>query len=277
MKEFCFSVENNFNNYKAIDFLKAKGVSKEIIQKVKFGGIKINQTIINNANQKVCGGDIVTIILPPDNINEYVVPIKENLKVLYEDEYMLAVKKESGVLTHSSKHNNAISLEQIILGYLGSDTCFRPVNRLDRDTSGIVLVAKDMFTASLLSKEMKDGLIKKTYSALVVGRPKENHFIIEKSIKRLSENSMKRVCDDSGDYAKTECFFVAEQNGLSTLEINLHTGRTHQIRVHLASIGLPLFADSLYGERIDGKTYDLCAKTLEFIHPFTKEKIKLSI
>ena len=277
MKEFSFKVGSEYDNFKIIDFLKSVGVSKEIILKVKFGGIKLNQTIISNVNDKVNSGDKVKIILPPDIINEHVVPIKENLKVIYEDEYLLAVKKESGVLTHSSKHNNAKSLEQIVLGYLGSDTCFRPVNRLDRDTSGIVLVAKDMFTASLLSKEMKDGLIKKTYSALVVGRPKENHFIIEKSIKRLDEKSMKRVCDDSGDYAKTECFFISEQNGLSTLEITLHTGRTHQIRVHLASIGLPLFADSLYGEKIDGKTYDLCAKTLEFIHPFTKEKIKLSI
>ncbi len=277
MKEFSFVVKEEFNNYKAIDFLKAKGVSKEIIQKVKFGGIKINQIIINNANQKLSGGDCVTIMLPPDNINEYVVPIKENLKVLYEDDYMLAVKKESGVLTHSSKHNSVKSLEQIVLGYLGSGVCFRPINRLDRDTCGIVLVAKDMFTASLLSQEMKDGLIKKTYSAVIVGKPKENHFIIEKPIKRLSENSMKRVCDDSGDYAKTECFFVGEQNGLSTLDITLHTGRTHQIRVHLASIGHPLYADSLYGQKIDGKTYSLSAKTLEFIHPFTKEKIKLSI
>ena len=108
--------------------------------------------------------------------------IKEDIKVLYEDDYLLAVKKESGVLTHSSKHNNIKSLEQIVLGYLGN-ICFRPINRLDRDTSGIVLVAKDMFTASLMSKEMKEGLIKKTYSAVVVGKPKQNHFIIEKPIR----------------------------------------------------------------------------------------------
>ena len=277
MKEFSFNVTEKFNDYKVIDFLKSQGVSREIILKVKFGGIKLNKTIISNANQKVKSGDSVVIILPPDKINQYVTPIKENLCVLYEDEYLLAVKKEKGVLTHSSKHNKIKSLEQIILGYLGENICFRPINRLDRDTSGIVLVAKDMFTASLLSKEMKDGLIKKIYSAVVVGKPKQNHFIIEKPIKRLNENSMKRVCDESGDYAKTECFFVGEQNGLSTLDITLHTGRTHQIRVHLSSIGLPLFADSLYGQKVDGKTYSLCAKTLEFIHPFTKEKIILSI
>ena len=70
---------------------------------------------------------------------------------------------------------------------------------------------------------------------------------------------------------------MSEENGLSVLDIILHTGRTHQIRVHLSSIGLPLYADSLYGQKIDGKTYSLSAKTLEFIHPFTKENIKLSI
>lgn len=277
MKEFSFSVNKEFNNYKIIDFLKAVGVSKEIILKVKFGRIKLNQTIVSNASEKVKSGDIVTIILPQDKPNEFITPIKEKIDIVYEDDYLLAVKKGSGVLTHSSRHNKTKSLEQIILSYLGSGICFRPVNRLDRDTSGIVLVAKDTFTASLMSKEMKDGLIKKTYSAIVVGKPNQNHFIIEKPIKRFSENSMKRVCDDNGDYAKTECFFVGEKEGLSTLDIILHTGKTHQIRVHLASVGLPLYADSLYGEKVDGKTYSLCAKTLEFVHPFTKEKIKLSI
>ncbi len=276
MREFLFNVTEKFNDYKVIDFLKSQGVSKEIILKVKFGGIKLNKTIICNANQKVKSGDSVTIILPPDKINQYVTPIKEKLCVLYEDEYLLAVKKEKGVLTHSSKHNKIKSLEQIVLGYLG-EVCFRPINRLDRDTSGIVLVAKDMFTASKMSNEMKQGLFKKTYSAVVVGKPTEKHFFIEKPIKRQDENSMKRVCDDSGDYAKTECIFISEKDGLSTLDIILHTGRTHQIRVHLSSIGLPLYADSLYGEKIDGKTYDLCAKTLEFTHPFTNERIKLSI
>jgi 23S rRNA pseudouridine1911/1915/1917 synthase len=277
MKEFLFKVTEKFNDYKVIDFLKSQGVSREIILKVKFGGIKLNQTIISNSNQKVKRGDMVTIILPPDKINQYVTPIKEKLCVLYEDEYLLAVKKEKGVLTHSSKHNSVKSLEQIVLGYLDEKICFRPINRLDRDTSGIVIVAKDMFTASLLSNEMKKGLFKKTYSAVVVGSPTEEHFFIEKPIKRQDGVSMKRVCDEGGDYAKTECIFISEKDGLSTLDIILHTGRTHQIRVHLASIGLPLYADSLYGKKIDGKTYELCAKTLEFTHPFTKERIKLSI
>ena len=133
-----------------------------------------------------------------------------------------------------------------------------------------------MLTASFLSEQMKRGEIKKTYSALVVGKPKENHFFIEKPIKRISENSMKRVCDKDGQYAKTECFVVGEtKDGFTQIDAKLHTGRTHQIRVHLSSIGLPLYADALYGEKVEGKTYTLHAKSLEFIHPFTKEKIKL--
>ena len=133
-----------------------------------------------------------------------------------------------------------------------------------------------MITASFLGEQMKRGEIKKTYTAIVVGKPNEKHFFIEKPIKRQNENSMKRVCADDGQFAKTECQVVCElDDGLTVLDLKLHTGRTHQIRVHLSSIGLPLYADALYGQKVDGKTYTLHAKSLEFIHPFTKEKIFL--
>ena len=216
--------------------------------------------------------------MPPDEPCEFTSINNYPIKVVYEDEYMLAVKKEKGVLTHSSKGNGALSLEEIVCGYfLPTPFTFRPINRLDRDTSGIVLIAKDMLTASFLSEQMKKGDIKKTYSALVLGKAKEKHFVIEKPIKRISENSMKRVVADDGQYAKTECFVVGETNdGFTQIDAKLHTGRTHQIRVHLSSIGLPLYADALYGEKVDGKTYTLHAKSLEFIHPFTKEQIKLT-
>ncbi len=277
MKEFVFIVDEKFNNYKCIDFLKSIGISTEIIGKVKFGGIFVDGKKISNINDRVKLNEKVKIVLPEDSPNLYITPKKEKLQIIFEDNYMLAVKKEKGILTHSSKGNNALSLEEIVCGYfLPNPFTFRPINRLDRDTSGIVLIAKDMLTASLLSEQMKNGNIKKTYSALVLGKPKEKHFFIEKPIKRISENSMKRVVANDGQYAKTECNVIGElDGGLTVVDAKLHTGRTHQIRVHLSSIGLPLYADALYGEKIEGKTYNLHAKSLEFTHPFTKEKIKL--
>ncbi|MBO7149911.1 MAG: RluA family pseudouridine synthase [Clostridia bacterium] len=277
MKEFVFTVEQKFNNYKCIDFLKSISISAEIIGKVKFGGVFVGEKQLSNINERVNAGAQVKIVLPLDEPNPYITPQKSKLDIVFEDEYMLAVNKHKGVLTHSSKSNSAPSLEEMVCGYfLPNPFTFRAINRLDRDTSGIVLIAKDMLTASFLGEQMKRGEIKKTYSALVVGRPNAKHFIIEKPIKRQSENSMKRVVADDGQFAKTECFVVGEtKDGFTQIDLKLHTGRTHQIRVHLSSIGLPLYADALYGEKVEEKTYTLHAKCLEFTHPFTKEHVKL--
>jgi hypothetical protein len=112
--------------------------------------------------------------------------------------------------------------------------------------------------------------------AVVVGRPKNDSFFIEKPILKV-DGTVKRVIDDSGKYAKTECRFVKDLGGgLSLISVTLHTGRTHQIRVHLSSVGLPLYADSLYGTEVKGKTYILHASGLTFIHPFTNKKIEIT-
>lgn len=279
MKEFIFVVHQQFNNIKTIDFLKSQGVSDEIIKKVKFGGVFVNGVLLKNVNDVVNSGDEVKIVLPPDNPNPYVLPIKAPLDVIYEDQYLIAVNKPKGTLTHSSRHNKTVALEQVVCGYfLPQPFTFRAVNRLDRDTSGIVLIAKDAFTASLLSKMIKDGEMQKTYSALVVGEVSSEHFIIEKPIKRSSPSSMKRICAGDGKYAKSECTLVKRLNdGKSIIDVILHTGRTHQIRVHLSSIGFPLYADSLYGEKIEGQTYTLHAKELKFVHPITKKEMVIKI
>lgn len=277
MKKFEFKVGEKFNNYKTIDFLKGIGISSVIIQKIKFSGVYINERKINNVNERVEMGNKVKIVLPEDEGNSYVVPILGKLNILFEDDYLLAVVKERGMLTHCSKSNNQPALDQLVCGYfLPNKFTFRAINRLDRDTSGIVLIAKDMLTASLLGEQMKKGLIKKTYWATVVGKPIEKHFFIEKPIKRQNQNSMIRVCAPDGKYAKTECTVIKQlEENKCILEIDLHTGRTHQIRVHLASIGLPLYADNLYGTAVENETYSLCAKKLKFTHPFTGEELLL--
>ena len=278
MKEFIFIVDQQFNNVKALEFLSEKGVSDEIIKKVKFGGVFINGVVLKNANEKLSLGDEVKMVLPLDTPNLFVQPIKAPLDVIYEDEYLLAVNKPKGMLTHSSRHNQTVALEQVVCGYfLPRPFTFRAVNRLDKDTSGIVLIAKDEYTASLLSKQIKEGKMQKTYSALVVGEAPSERFIIEKPIKRISPNLIKRTCAEDGQYAKTECVLVKRLNdGKSIIDVILHTGRTHQIRVHLSSVGLPLFADSLYGEKVEGATYTLHAKQLKFIHPITKNEMVIT-
>ncbi|MBR2385059.1 MAG: RluA family pseudouridine synthase, partial [Clostridia bacterium] len=275
MKEFIFVVDRQFNNIKPLTFLSEMGVSDEIIKKVKFGSVFINGEVLKNANDSLSVGDKVKFILPPDKPNPYVLPIKAPLDVIYEDQYLIAVNKPKGILTHSSRHNQTASLEQVVCGYfLPLPFTFRPVNRLDKDTSGIVLIAKDAYTASLLSEQIAKGEMQKTYSALVVGELPSEHFIIEKPIKRLSPSSIKRTCADDGTYAKSECTLIKKLNdGKSLIDVRLHTGRTHQIRVHLSSVGLPLFADSLYGEKVEGQTYTLHAKELKFIHPITKKEM----
>lgn len=279
MQEVVFLVNEKLNNLKAVDLLKKQGVSDEIIKKVKFGGVFVNDVVLNNVNDRVCVGDVVKVVLPLDKPNPYVKPIKGDLHVVYEDEHILAVIKPKGMLTHSSRSNQTIALDQLVCGcFAPKPFTFRAVNRLDRDTSGIVLIAKDAFTASLLGEQMKQGKIIKTYSALVVGTPDSERFVIEKPIKRQSPTGMKRECSSDGKYARSECFVAKRlENGNSIIDVVLITGRTHQIRVHLSSIGYPLYADGLYGKGVDGETYTLCAKKLQFLHPITKKEMVLEI
>ncbi len=272
MKEFSFIVKESQKGLKVKELLKENGVSIEILLKVKVGNIFLNGQVVKNVNNLVTTNDVVLMKLPKDEKNKYVEPIVADLQVLYEDDYFFAVNKPKGVLTHSLKYNKTPSLEQMFYGYFkNEDISFRPINRLDKDTSGIVLIAKDTFSASLLGEELKSGRIKKTYLAVVKNKPTKTHFIIEKPILKLP-NTVKRICDENGKYAKTEFYYIQKLSNGHLLEAILHTGRTHQIRVHLQSENLTLLGDDLYGDStIDG--YILHAKKIEFTHPFTKELI----
>ena len=255
------------------EFLLQHGFTATLIKKVKFGGVSINgQTVTMRGTVKY--GDTIFVNFP-DSISEGIPPIEMPLDIIYEDDYMIAVNKPKNMPTHPSKGNNLPTLANGIMAYFGGNHTFRSINRLDRDTSGIVLMAKNAYSAAALSNSMKKGEFKKKYIAKIAGVPKEKHGIIDAPIRRESEGEMKRIVADDGKRAVTEYTVLCDNGENSLVEVLLHTGRTHQIRVHFSYIGHPLVGDFLYGERIENESYSLHCFELSLPHPKTKETMVL--
>ena len=257
------------------EFLKKRcGFSRALITKVKYGGVSINGEVVH-MRATVLPGDTVTVVFPTEE-NEFIPPIDIPLDIVYEDEYMLAVNKPKNMPTHPSRGNSLPTLANAVRSYLGGGRLFRAVNRLDRDTSGIVIIAKDQLTAGALSESMKRGEFEKKYLALLSGTPDKESGRIDAPIERECEGNIKRIVRQDGKRAITEYKIIKKlPSGDSIAEIRLFTGRTHQIRVHMAFIGHPLRYDFLYGEREDGEIYKLHCKSISLPHPITRKPITL--
>lgn len=230
-----------------------------------------------HTNYKMLPGDALTLTLtepPPD------FPAEDGeIRVLFEDEGILAVQKPRGMIVHPTHARLTGTLANLVWGYIqrtGGDGC-HIVNRLDRDTGGVVLFAKNSHVCAL----MGDAVTEKIYQAVVCGIPAENSGSITFPIRRQSEGDMKRVCAEDGSEARTDYRVLQSGNGLSLLELRLHTGRTHQIRVHCAEMGWPLLGDKLYGtdesialsEALGETMQNLWCVRMTFRHPLTGEHI----
>ena len=276
MSEILETVGEDFAGRLIKDFLRQKlSLSVTLIKKVKFGGVFVNGEVVT-MRKLLCAGDKVRVVLPIGEESEHVEPIDMPLTVLYEDEYILAVDKPINMPTHPSRYNSLVTLANLVRSYIGKSFVFRAITRLDRDTSGIVLIAKDQRTAARLSEEMKRGRIEKTYEALLSKAPENCAGEIDAPIEREAPDSIKRIVREDGKSALTR-YEVKEilPDGRAVCRVNPITGRTHQIRVHMAHIGAPLYADFLYGERIEGENYSLRCVSLSFLHPYTNEKITI--
>lgn len=247
-------------------------LTKNLIKKVKWGFVLVDGSAVT-MRYILKAGQTVKVNLT-DNDNK-IKPISFPLNIIYEDDNILAVNKPSDMPTHPSRGNSLPTLAEGVIAYMGEDFVFRAVNRLDRDTSGIVIIAKDAYTASLLAKSMKGGDFKKKYLAILDGIPKKEYDIIDAPIEREYEGSIKRIVTPNGKRAITEYNIISTKNGRALAEITLHTGRTHQIRVHMAHIGTPLYSDFLYGTQVGNEKYYLHARSIEFKHPITNEIIEL--
>lgn len=225
-------------------------------------------------------GDEITVLMDAPEV-QY--PAEDGpLTIVYEDEHILAVDKPAGMLIHPSRAKNDGTLANFVAGYYeknGQKCAFHPVTRLDRDTFGIVLIAKNAHVHALL-QNIK---VQKTYHALVFGCPQSDSGIIDAPIDRRPLPSLLRFVGEQGKPSVTEYRVMEYRKAFSKLELRPITGRTHQLRVHCAYMGFPILGDPQYGSELSqafsvqfGLSHQqLCAYGLEFIHPMTGEKMEL--
>jgi len=259
------------------DFLRRHiGFSLTIWRKIKQSGtLSVNKHDVP-FNHIVYPGDIITVHWSQDCT---IVPTKLPLSICYEDDYILIIDKPAGMLVHPTTSEHFTTLANAVIYYFLTTQQpynFHPVHRLDRNTSGLVLIAKQPHIQHLLSlNDIKH--INRQYLAVVTGVIEHAEGAVDAPIARHPESIIQRVVHDSGQNAMT-CYKVLKNlNNASLVELTLLTGRTHQIRVHLSHIGHPLLGDDLYGgskELIDRQA--LHAVRLSFIHPVSNERIDVS-
>ncbi|MBR2971589.1 MAG: RluA family pseudouridine synthase [Clostridia bacterium] len=274
MEKYIETVNSLSGEMKIRDYLRRRlGLSVSLIATVKYDNVRINGIPVH-MRATVKNGDVIEITLPPED-SENIEPMDVPIEIVYEDDYIIAVNKPRNMPVHPSRGNHLPTVANAVRSYLGHPFVFRAVNRLDRDTSGIVLIAKDRLSGAKLYQAMKDRKIDKTYLAVVEGIP-NSHGIIDAPITREAEGEIKRVVREDGKRCVTEYELIStDEYGNSLVKVLPHTGRTHQIRVHMAHIGHPLVNDFLYGTRGED-TYFLHAASLSFPHPITNELITVS-
>lgn len=257
--------------------------SRELINKMlKDGYILVNNNIVKSS-YKVKENDIIEIkdgYIKENNIVASNIPID----VVYEDKHLMVINKPSGLVVHPGNGNYDNTLVNGLMYYTNNLSDIgekeRPgiVHRLDKDTSGLMLVAKDNLTHELLADDFKKHSIHREYIALVDGVIEVNKGTIDAPIKRDKDNFLKMKVASGGKRAITYFIVLKRYKHNTLLRLNLETGRTHQIRVHLAYIGYPIYNDPIYNKK-DSTEFGqfLHSEYLEFIHPITKEKLNFQI
>lgn len=257
-------------------------LSDRLILKLK----KEKQIYINgtptHVRKEIASGDIITVDISFTEESENIVPTKMDLDILYEDDCFLIINKGANTPVHPSINHFEDTLSNGVKYYfenIGLKRKIRPVNRLDKDTSGIVIFAKNEYIQECLTHQMKAGIFNKEYLALVTGTLEESPLTLVKNIKRKTESIIERCVSDDEDseYAETIFETIKEYDGYSLIKCILKTGRTHQIRVHTSYLGHSILGDTLYGKASDLISRQaLHAYKVRFIHPVTKEMIEIT-
>lgn len=254
-------------------------LSDRLITKLK----KANKIYLNSlptyTKKSLTVGDTVSVLIDFEEDNSNIVASNIPLNIIYEDDYLLVLNKPANIAIHPSILHFDNSLSNGVKFYfdkLGLKKKIRIVNRLDRNTSGIVILAKNEYIQECLIKQMKTNEFKKEYLAIAKGILESKSGTLNFPIARKEGSIIERTVSSDGDSAITHYDVVKEFNNLSLVHIVLETGRTHQIRVHFSHIGHPILGDTLYGspsELINRQA--LHSYKLTFIHPVTKKELIL--
>jgi len=274
-----YLVENNkYKNINEILSLEFKISTRLKNKLIKKNMIFLNDTTCDTRTP-VKIGDKLIIDFNYEEENSNIVPNGMDLDIIYEDEWLLIVNKPSGITIHPSilHFNNSLSNGiRFYFDKIGLKKKIRPVNRLDKDTSGLVIFAKCEYIQECLSLQMQEGILKKEYLCLVSGTINQKSGTINLPIARKEGSIMERCIDEKGKQAITHYKVIKEFKNYSLVECRLETGRTHQIRLHMASIGHPLLGDTLYGTSSSLISRQaLHSYKIKFIHPITKKEIEL--
>ena len=282
-RTITYHISKSDSGLRIEQFLRRQGYSRQNLTELK----KMHESILVNGvwlhlNEHLHTDDTLTIRIQENECSEKIPPTELPLNIIYEDEDILVVNKDAGVPIHPSQGHFDHTLANAVAWYYqskGQTLVYRAINRLDRDTTGLLVIAKHLLAGCILSDQMLNRQIHRQYRAIVCGKT-EKEGIIDAPIGRAEDSTVLRRIDfEHGETARTRYRLLSydEEKDLSYISLKLDTGRTHQIRVHMSYIGHPLPGDFLYNPDYRYiSRQPLHSYGLEFIHPLTGEPLSFT-
>ena len=303
-RTIIYHPEEIWVGHKISEFLRNKSYTRQNLTTLRYdeGSIVQNGKVVH-MNFLISAGDEITIHIREKSTSEHVIPVQLPFPVVYEDEDLVVVNKPAGMPSHPSMKNYENTLGNAAAYYFGKqmqnalqDACdtakcrngmsdeadgfvYRCVNRLDKDTTGLTMIAKHMVSGGILYEQIQKKLLRREYVAIVEGEDIPDQGTVDLPLARDPNSAIARMVDfEHGDRAVTHYETLHRGAGLSFVKFHLETGRTHQIRVHMCAIGHPLIGDFLYHpEDTRMHRQALHARELSFIQPMTGEKLCIRV